>query len=57
MDEDRALSSKVMHYILDALKVDIKVVPSHNHGSLETEHYIQTIQNLITLQLTVKGKE
>ena len=57
VDEYRALSSKVMHYILDALRVDIKVVSSHNHGSLKTERYIQTIQNLITQQLTGKGKE
>ena len=46
-----------MHYILDALKVDVKVVSAHNHGSLKTEHYIQTINNLITRQLTGKGKE
>ena len=57
VDEDRALSSKVMHYILDALKVDVKVVSAHNHGSLKTKHYIQTINNLITRQLTGKGKE
>ena len=57
IDEDRALSSKVMHYILDALKVDIKVISPHNHGSLKTERYIQTINNLITRQLTGKGKE
>ena len=54
MDEDRALSSKVMHFILDALKVNVKIVSSHNHGSLKTERYIQTINNLITRQLTEK---
>ena len=57
VDEDRALSSKVMHFILDALKVNIKIVSSHNHGSLKTERYIQTINNLITRQLTGKGNE
>lgn len=57
VDEDRALSSKVMHFILDALKVNLKIVSSHNHGSLKTERYIQTINNLITRQLTGKGKE
>ena len=57
VDEDRALSSKVMHYILDALKVDVKVVSAHNHGSLKTKCYIRTINNLITRQLTGKGKE
>ena len=55
IDEDRALSAKVMHYILDALKVNVKLVSPHNHGSLKTERYIQTINNLITRQLTGKG--
>ena len=56
-DEDRALSAKVMHYILDALKVNVKMVSPSNHGSLKTERYIQTINNLITRQLTGKGRE
>ena len=46
-----------MHYILDALKVNIKLVSPSNHGSLKTERYIQTINNLITRQLTGKGRE
>ena len=41
VDEDRALSAKVMHYILDALKVNIKLVSPSNHGSLKTERYHQ----------------
>ena len=57
IDEDRALSAKVMHYILDALKVTVKLVSPSNHGSLKTERYIQTINNLITRQLTGKGRE
>lgn len=57
IDEDRALSAKVMHYILDALKVNVKLVSPHNHGSLKTERYIQTINNLITRQLIGKGRE
>ena len=57
VDEDRALSAKVMHYILDALKINVKLVSPHNHGSLKTERYIQTINNLITRQLTGKGRE
>ena len=57
IDEDRALSAKVMHYILDALKVTVKLVSPSNHGSLKTERYIQTLNNLITRQLTGKGRE
>ena len=56
VDEDRALSSKVMHYVLDALKIDVKCISPYNHGSLKTERYIQTINNLITCHLKDKGK-
>ena len=57
VDEDRALSCKVMHYVLDALKIDIKCISPYNHSSLKTERYIQTINNLITRHLKDKGKE
>ena len=54
IDEDRTLSVKVMHYILDTLKVNVKLVSPHTHGSLRTERYIN---NLITRQLTGKVRE
>ena len=57
VDEDRALSSKVMQYVLDALKIDVKCISPYNHGSLKTERCIQTINNLITRHLKDKGKE
>ena len=43
-----------MHYILDALKVNVKLVSPHIHGSLKTERYIN---NIITRQLPGKGRE
>ena len=54
IDEHRALSAKVMHYILDALEVNVKLVSPHIHDSLKTERYIN---NLITRQLPGKGRE
>ena len=57
VNEDRALSSKAMHYVLDTLKIDIKCISSYNHGSLKMERYIQTINNLITRHLKDKDKE
>ena len=54
IDENKALSAKVMHYILDALKVNVKLVSPHIHGSLKTERYIN---NLNTRQLPGKGRE
>ena len=57
VDEDGALSSKVMHYVLDTLKIDVKCISPYNYGSLKTERYIQTINNLITRHLKDKCKE
>ena len=37
VDEDRALSSKIIHYVLDALKINVKCISPYNHGSLKTE--------------------
>ena len=57
IDEDRALSSKVMHYLFDAIKTSVKIISPYNHGSLRTERFIQTLSNLITRRLTTHGKE
>ena len=57
VDGERALSSKVMHYVLDTLKIDVKCISPNNHGGLITERFIQTINNLITRHLKDKGKE
>ena len=43
-----------MHYTLDALKVNVKLVLPHTHGSLKTKRYIN---NLITRQLIGKGRD
>ena len=53
-NEDKALSAKVMHCILDVLKVNVKLVSPHTHGSLKTKRYIN---NLITRQLSGKGRD
>ena len=46
-----------MHYILDALKIQVKCISLCNHGSFKTEWYIQTINNYIARHLWDKGKE
>ena len=57
VDEDRALSSKVMYKVLDALKIDVKCISPYNHCCLKTERYIQTKNNLIMRHFKDKGKE
>ena len=46
-----------MHYVLDALKVNIKLMSPCNRYSLKTERYIQTINNLIIKHHQNKGTE
>ena len=41
-DEDKALSAKVMHYILDVLKVNIKLVSPHTHSSFKLKGILTT---------------
>ena len=42
IDENKALSAKVMHYILDVLKVNVKLVSPHPHGSLKLKGILTT---------------
>ena len=42
-DEDRALGGKVMQFMLEALKVDVKFISPQNHGSLVAERQIRTV--------------
>jgi hypothetical protein len=56
VDKDKALSGKIVQYILDALKCNLKIISPWNHGSLKTERSIQTIGNMITKHLKDKGQ-
>ena len=54
IDEDRALSAKVMHYILDALKVNVKLVSPSNHGSFKLKGIFKPLITLSQDNLLVK---
>jgi len=56
MDQDRALGSKVMKLIFDALKVDLRFISVENHASLTAERHIGTISSFLARNLTNSGR-
>ena len=55
IDEDSALTGKVISILLRVLKIDVRTVSPYNHGSLRAERYIRTCQDLLVKQLTGMG--
>ena len=55
-DEDRALGGKVMQFMLEALKIDVKFISPHNHGSLVAERHIRTVSEFLTSCLGGNGR-
>ena len=45
-----------MNYILKALGIKIKTVGPYNHKSLQAEHSIKSLSNILTKHLTGQGQ-
>ena len=56
-DEGRAISSEVMTYIYEALRIKPIVISPENHGSLRTERYIRTISEMLTKYISQQGQD
>ena len=57
IDEGRAMSSEVMTYIYEALRIKPIVISPENHGSLRTEQYIRTISEMLTKYISQQGQD
>ena len=57
IDEGRAMSSEVMTYIYEALRIKPIVISPENHGSLRTERYIRTISEMLTKYISQQGQD
>jgi len=57
IDEDRALSSKVMMYIYTKLNIRSMVISPQNHGSLRTERYIKTLSEMLCKHMADRGRD
>ena len=56
MDQDSALLSSLMTYLLDKFNIKIKTVAPYNHQSLQAEHGIKSLSNILSKHLTDLGQ-
>ena len=56
MDQDSAFMSSLMTYLLDKFNIKIKTVAPYNHQSLQAEHGIKLLSNILTKHLTNLGQ-
>ena len=55
MDLDNAFMSLLMSYLFKKLGIKIKTVVPYNHQSLQVEHGIKSLSNILTKHLTKSG--
>ena len=56
MDWDSAFMSSLMSYLFKTLKITIKTVGPYNHKSLQAEHGIKSLSNILSKCLTDQGQ-
>ena len=56
MDLDSPFMSSLMSYLFKRLGIKIKTVVPYNHQSLQTEHGIKSLSNILTKHLTKSGE-
>ena len=56
MDQDSAFMSSLMSYLFKKLGISIKTVGPYNHKSLQAEHGIKSLSNILSKCLTGQGQ-
>ena len=56
MNQDSAFMSSLMTYLLNMFNIKIKTIAPYNHQSLQTEHGIKSLSNILTKHLTNLGQ-
>ena len=56
MDQDRAFMSSLMSYLFKKLGISVKTVGPYNHKSLQAEHGIKSLPNILSKCLTGQGQ-
>ena len=56
MDLDSVFMSSLMNYLFKRLGIKIKTVASYNHQSLQAEHSIKSLSNILTKYITKLGE-
>ena len=57
MDQDSTFMSSLMTYILEKFNIKIKTVAPCNHQSLQAEHGIKSLSNILSNHLTNLGSD
>ena len=52
MDQDSTYMSSLMNYLFKKLYIKIKIVVPYNHQSLQVEHGIRSLSNILIKHLT-----
>ena len=56
MDQDSAFMSSLVTYLLNKYNIQVKTVVPYNHRSLQAEHGIKSLSNILTKHLTNLGQ-
>ena len=56
MDQDSAFMSSLMNYLFNTIKITIKTIDPYNHKSLQAEHGIKSLSNILAKHLTDQGQ-
>ena len=56
MDQDSAFMSSLMTYLLNKFNINIRTVAPYNHQSIQAEHSIKSLSNILTKHLTNLGQ-
>ena len=56
MDQDSTFMSSLMNYLFNKFNINIKMVAPYNHQSLQAEHGIKLVSNILTKHLTNLGQ-
>ena len=56
MDQDSTFMSSLMNYLFNKFNIKIKMVAPYNHQSLQAEHGIKSLSNILTKHLTNLGQ-
>ena len=57
MDQDSALMSSLKNYLFNMFEIKVKTVAPYNHQSLQVEHGIKSLSNILKKHLTEKGHD
>ena len=56
MDQDSAFVSSLMTYLLNKFNIKIKIIVPYNHQSVQAEHGIKSLSNILSNHLTNLGQ-